>query len=488
MPETVGVRSSGYTDSVVLMQIAEQARGVDGVSECVVAMATELNLALLTDLGFSLSGVQDAAPSDTIVAVRGADEDSLRSAWALIDSQLAGSRPTAGRGSPGRGGYATMHGAVAASGANLAVISVPGPHAAAEAADAIRAGASVMIFSDGVALAEERRLKELADDRGLLVMGPDCGTAAVAGIGLGFVNEVSRGNVGVVAASGTGAQHLMCLLDAWDVGVSHVIGVGGRDLCDEIGGVSTARALKILDEDPATAHIAVVAKQAGRRSCERIRALAAELHTPVTLGLPDSGAVTLTSLAARVAGAPGELFRHRHERAVSAAPLAGLFSGGALAGEATAILSAQGHRIASVDAFGPAPTPQAVAACQTDFIVDLGDDRFTAGRPHPMIDPYIRRAVIGELAARPEGRHLLIDVVLGHSAHPDPAGALAPSIQTFLRGDRGRSAVAAVIGTSRDPQGRDRQRRSLIDAGCDVFESNAEAATEIAGRLAAEPA
>ena len=428
----------------------------------------------------------------TIVAIRGADTASVAAAQELIDASLAAAEPRRGdRGSAEPlDGYRTMRGAVKAADANLAVISTPGHSVAAEAADAIRAGANVMIFSDGVPLAHERRLKELADGRGLLVMGPDCGTALIAGVRFGFVNELTRGAVAVVAASGTGAQQLTCLLDASGVGVSHVIGVGGRDLCHEVGGISTARALAVLDADSAVAHIVVVAKQAAAGTGERIRTLAAGLRTPTTVDLGSAEDGTLTDLAALVAAAVGspapELFRLVHERTVAAAPVAGLFSGGTLAREAASVLSARGHRVDGSEAFEGPSTLRALASAETSFVIDLGEDRFTAGRPHPMIDPGIRRAAIDALASRQGGRHLLIDVVLGHGAHPDPAGALAPSIEVFLCADAGRTASAAVIGTRRDPQDLHCQRQRLIAAGCDVYESNAQAAAEMAARLPAD--
>ncbi len=471
----------------MLMQIAEQARRIEGVSDCVVAMATDLNLALLADLGFGAESMADAAPSDLIIAVRGATDDSVRSARALIESRLADTGQARNVDEGQLEQHRTLRSAVRASGANLAVISLPRAHAAAEAADALRSSANVMIFSDGMTLAEERRLKEIADERGLLVMGPDCGTAVLAGVGLGFFNEVRRGDVGVVAASGTGAQHLMCLLDAWGIGVSHIIGVGGRDLCDEIGGVSTARAMRILDADRTTARMVVVAKQAGRRTRERIGDLAVSLRTPVTLGFLSDASVTLTDLAGAVAaesgGSAGDLFSHMHEHDIDQAPLAGLFSGGTLACEAIAVLAARGHRVVTLEAFGPTATPQLIADCNEHFVIDLGDDRMTAGRPHPMIDPHVRTAAIRELAAQPVERHLLIDVVLGEGANPDPAGALRPSIEAFLRAHPRGSVVAAVVGSSRDPQDLRKQRQTLIDAGCDVFDSNAHAAAEVAGRL-----
>ena len=241
MPERTEIRPGTYQDSVVLMQISDRARRVKGIGDCVVAMATDLNLALLAEMGFALKGVESAATSDMVVAIRGTDETSVQTASELIDAALLETRhghldvaapPT----EHPRAKHATLRTTVAAASANLAVISVPGAHVVPEAVDAVLGGANLMIFSDGVSIEHERRLKALADERGLLVMGPDCGTALIGGVGLGFVNEVTHGDIGIVAASGTGAQHLMCLLHASGAGISHVLGVGGRDLRDEIGG------------------------------------------------------------------------------------------------------------------------------------------------------------------------------------------------------------------------------------------------------------
>ena len=246
------------------------------------------------------------------------------------------------------------------------------------------------------------------------------------------------------------------------------------------------RAMRMLDADPATAHIVVVSKPPGPQSAKRIAGLVADMQTPVTLGILGAG-TSLTSVAAAVATATGrtlaEPFKHVHDQAWRPATLAGLFCGGSLSIEAVDVLSAWSEEIGSIASLSRTPTPEAIASRDTHFLVDLGDDRFTVGRPHPMIDPSIRRHLIKQLAKRSQDRHLFLDVVLGRSAHADPAGALAPSLAAFLGSHPHSSAVVSLVGSDRDSQNLLRQRDALIEVGCDVFASNAEAAEEVGRRL-----
>ena len=485
MPDRIELRRGVYHDSVVLMRATSQLRLIDGIEECLVAMATPLNRSLLDDLGFDVGEIASAATSDLVVALRAVESDTLDAALGALDAALADSR----RGDAAAGGaraHATLAQAVTASDADVAVISTPGAYAVPEAVDALLAGANVMLFSDGVTIDEERRLKALAESRDRLVMGPDCGTARIGGIGLGFCNALETGSVGIVAASGTGAQHLACLLDARGIGVGHIIGVGGRDMADEIGGVSTLRALRILEADPGTTHIVVVSKQPGPATAKAIERLTREMHTPVTFGLLGAGRAHLTQVARDVAAARDSAFE-APRTAVSGrrgrgGQLVGLFSGGTLATEAADILGAGIDELADLSAF-ETPTPAALAAFGRHVILDLGDDALTVGRPHPMIDATMRREMIEALAARPAARVLFIDIVLGYGADDDPVGAIAASLEAFLASHDDARVVASMIGSVRDPQGYDAQWQALVDIGCDVYESNADAATAVSSLI-----
>jgi FdrA protein len=487
--EHVESRAGAYADSVTLMAVSARAQSVAGVQAALVAMGTELNVGLLADLGFA--GPPDSGPNDLIVAVRADDADALAAALVVVDHALAGgdrdgeSGTGAGAATPAR----TTSSAVRRSGPGIALISVPGRYAYTEALDALEAGCDVMIFSDNVPVEHEIALKENAAARGLLVMGPDCGTAIVGGIGLGFSHSVPAGPVGIVAASGTGAQQVICLLDAAGVGVSAVLGVGGRDLSAAVGARSARAALAALDADPATELILVISKPPDASVGIELRSLAAGLETPVQFALigheqPDLTAATEALLRATGHAVPpwprwGDA-RSPVPRQEAGSGLRGLFAGGTLCEEAAVIASARLGAVYSnvplraewlIDPLAPSgPGRQHV-------LIDFGDDELTAGRPHPMIDQRLRLSRLAGAAADPATGVILLDVVLGHGAHPDPASELAPAIAAALTGPArdGLAVVVSLIGTRSDPQIRDAQAAALANAGAQVFASNAEA-------------
>src|SRR4051812_9348246 len=252
------LRSGVYADSVRLMQVSRDVAARDGVTAVLVAMATPLNVELAANMG--LAPEEQASPEQLLIAIQATDDDALAAALAAVDAALAERErsSTTAAAVPAR----TVAGALdrVLSGSALALVSVPGQYAVPEAADAVAAGRSVLLFSDGVPVEHEVALKRAAREAGVLVMGPDCGTAIVSGVALGFANVVRRGPVGLVAASGTGAQQVSCLLDIAGVGVSHVLGVGGRDLSEAVGGLATLDALAALGADPGTERVLVVSK------------------------------------------------------------------------------------------------------------------------------------------------------------------------------------------------------------------------------------
>jgi FdrA protein len=450
--ELVEVRSGAYHDSVTLMRTGRRLAERPGVSAALTAMATTLNLDLLAGMGFTPPS--GARPDDLLVAIRADDADALEAARAAVDDLLA-TRPAPrafGAPPPARTTGSAARRATEPP-ATIALVSVPGQYAFAEAMDALDAGLNVMVFSDNVPVEHELELKETAARRGLLVMGPDCGTAVVCGVGLGFANVVRPGRIGLVAASGTGAQQVMSLLDEAGAGVSHVLGVGGRDLSAEISGRSTLQALRALDADPATELIVVVSKPPAPEVGDLIRSAARRLTTPVRFGLLGDGG-DLTNVVEDALGAVGlpvpvwpSWLPSQRIHPPRAGLLRGLFAGGTLCEEAALIAGATPHEM-----------------------TDLGDDRYTRGRAHPMIDPTLR---LDRLAAETTGGTaavVLIDVVLGHAAEPDPAAALVPVIQ-----EAKVPVVVSLCGTSGDPQGRDRQGDALAAAGAAVYSSNADA-------------
>lgn len=481
MSTRVEVRGGIYRDSVTLLQASRALARRPGVTAAIVAMATELNLDLLVRQGFPVPA--EAGPNDLVVAIRGEDEAAVQAAWEALEELLARAPAPAADGVPGKVPPRTTGAAarrLAGPDGGLALVSVPGRYAYLEAMDALAAGLNVMVFSDNVPLHQEIALKEAAGRRGLIVMGPDCGTALIGGVGLGFANAVRPGPVGIVAASGTGAQQMMCLLDTAGVGVRHVLGVGSRDLSAEVSGRSTLAALAALDADPATEMITVVTKPPAPRVADLVHSAARRLNTPVTFAMLGEDAADLTDATAKVLRALGRdvprwpsWLAPVHSAPPRPGALRGLFAGGALCTEAALIARRE---------LGPDLLSGGHA------FTDLGDDEYTRGRAHPLIDPTLRLERLAAEAADPACTVVLMDVVLGYGADPDPAAALAPAIEDALAERSDLRVVISLCGTSADPQDRNRQAAALQAAGADVFVSNAEAARHATGLARGESA
>jgi FdrA protein len=456
MTTHVELRPGAYADSVTLLQVSRTVQGLEKVAAAQVAMATPLNVDVLTEMGFEVPA--EASPNDLVVALRLEDASALAAALAGVDEALRG----ANRRDQGPTEIApprTTASALRRTPGAVALVSVPGASALVEAMDALDAGSDVMVFSDNVPLDQEVALKRTAAERGLLVMGPDCGTAVIGGLGLGFANTVAPGPVGIVAASGTGCQQVLALLDHAGVGVSSALGVGGRDLSAPVRGLATREAMRRLDEDPDVELIVLISKPPADEVAAEIRDYAATLATPVELALLGPGLPDLTEATESVLRRLGHAVPHWSAAAPSRgfAPvdglIRGLFVGGTLASEAELIVT---------EALGP-------DAGHT--FVDFGDDAYTTGRAHPMIDSSLRLEHLARAATDPATGVLLLDVVLGHGAEPDPAASLAPAIASI-----GKPVVLALVGTAADPQGWQRQADALDDAGAEVHLSNARAA------------
>jgi succinyl-CoA synthetase alpha subunit len=464
MTRAVRIVSGAYRDSVALMQLSSELAALPGIRRASLVMATPANLELLAEAGLLEQPLQ-AAPNDLVIALEGGAGRALEAALEHATRALAERRErTAPADTVLLKSLVQAH--AAAPHSNLALISVPGEYAAAEARKALRLGLNAMLFSDNVLLEDEAALKREAAERGLLLLGPDCGTAIIDGLRLGFANHVRAGRIGCIGASGTGLQEVTSLIDRLGEGVSQAIGVGGRDLNESVGGLATLAALERLAADRDTRVIVLVSKPPAPAVAKKVLAEAAKARKPVVtcfLGfegktLEDAAheAVALARKRKPAARAfrPGKLPRIAGSRRY----VRGLFSGGTFAYEAALLLEA---------VLGPLKSGG-------HSVVDLGDDVFTRGRPHPMIDPRLRIERIAAEAADREVAVLLLDVVLGDGAHPDPAGALAPALKAAAK--RGVAPVASVCGTEADPQVRSRQLKRLKEAGVLVAESNAQAA------------
>lgn len=481
----VDIRSGVYFDSVSLMQASARVKDLDGVSDALIGMGTELNLDLMRSLDFDIDPA--VSPNDLVIALRCADAEVLKAALTELDVQLAALRSTGGELSTGGESPAlTVGSAARRTEANLALISVPGEHATTEALDAIAAGCSVMLFSDNVPVESEVLLKDAAATADVIVMGPDCGTAVVSQAALGFANRVPPGRFGIVAASGTGAQQVMTLLSAAGEGVSHVLGTGGRDMSAAVGGRSTKQALRALAADEATEHVIIVSKPADAGVVDEVAALAGELGVGVTWAVLGSGRPDLTAAVEAALRAAGGMapewpswLPETSEQPAAGGDLRGYFCGGTLADEAMLI---------ACQALGPVPSNIPLAGAEQlsggrvpesgSFVIDFGDDEMTAGRAHPMIDPSLRLDALERTGAG--AGVVLIDLVLGYGAHAAPVEPLAAAIERVrarAQEEHGHRlpVVVSLVGTEEDPQGLSASVEALTAAGAEVFASNAAA-------------
>lgn len=495
------VRRGFYLDSVALMRLSADLAALPGIEGAVAMVGTPSNVDIMREAGLLAPPGEAAGPNDLVVAVRAADEVAAEAALSHAESALERQVAPA---EDGEWRPRTVDGALGRmADANLVLVSTPGAYAVREARRALDRGLNVMLFSDNVPLESERALKQRAHSLGLLVMGPDCGTAYIAGTPLAFANIVPRGRVGVIAASGTGLQEVAVLLARAGAGISHGIGVGGRDLSDAVGGVSTLDAIDLLASDAGTDHLILVSKPPGPRTArvvfERLAA-AGKPCTAVVFGqggmeTPPAGLVlvpTLKDAVERATGCSivpeydvGAVARGEAERLEPGRhALRGLFCGGTLATEAHAVLAAAG-----LDVAASTPSPARTGPDGAHTVIDLGADEYTIGRPHPMIDPALRTAKLREALANPAVAVVLLDIVLGLGAHPDPARPVCDAVlDANGKGPAGKGpvgqgpvgqgpvVVASVCGTRDDPQDRERQAAMLDGAGVVVAPSNADAA------------
>ena len=474
------VRRGAYFDSVALMRIAAAVKALPGIEECGLLMATPANRRILADASVLSDDSRDAGPGDLLIALRARDEASgkagLAEARRLID------QPKAQQSDDADWTPRTIRSAAAMSpGANLALISVPGVYATAEAMKAIRHGLNVMMFSDNVPVADERELKTAAQAAGVLMMGPDCGTAILGGVPLGFANAVTRGDIGIIGASGTGIQEVSCLVSNGGGGVSHAIGTGGRDLKAEVGGLTTLMAIDLLDADASTRHIVIISKPPDPATASRVLervAHSAKSFTICFIGDADAAmpanarsVATLEAAALSALGAPVPSTAVRRDTP-GRGVIRGLFAGGTLCAEAQVVLRDAGLALASNAGIGGVASMAEAEGSHT--LIDLGDDEYTLGRPHPMIEPAVRDAALASALADPACAVLLIDCVLGYGSHADPAGHLVRHLSGLPQ--RRPVIVASVTGTEADPQRRSAQVRALEAAGIRVAPSNAAAA------------
>lgn len=489
------VRPGAYFDSVVLMRLQRDILTLPGVEDAGVVMATPANLELLADSDLMIGEAKSAKPEDLLIVVRAAKATDAESALAQVDELLKKRRSAAGSSFRPR--------SLAAAAKNLpdaewVVISVPGRYAAKVAHEALDLGKHVLLYSDNVSLEDEIELKKKAGQKSLLVMGPDCGTAIINGIGLGFANHVRRGNIGLVAASGTGLQAVTAGIHNLGGGVSQAIGTGGRDLKDEVGARSMLQGLNYLAVDPGTKVIVLISKPPDVEIATKLLAAAHQAGKAVVLDFigfaPPAAQIGDLHFAAgldQAAKLAIELANQPVSKQVEVKPidgyLRGLFSGGTLAYEVLNGLQLFLSPIFSNSAIRDEQELDNPLNSNAHTILDLGEDDFTVGRLHPMMDNDLRLRRMKQEAEDKDVGLILLDVVLGEGSHPNPASELAPAIAAHRKARKELEFVALVVGTDEDPQQIDEQIAQLTKAGAVVFREVSSTVDYIAKRLAKPP-
>lgn len=498
------IRKNTYYDSVTLMIISKEIKKIAGVSEALVGMGTDLNKELAENLGISHDDIRALTPNDFFVSVLADDSVQIETISAEVERLLSAKKSDSDSDyMPPTLESALKH----APDSNIVVISVAGEYAAAEAKKALNNDLHVMLFSDNVTVEQEKELKELACQKGLLMMGPDCGTAIINNVPLAFANVIKKGHIGIVGASGTGTQEVSVIIDKLGEGVSQVIGTGGRDLKSEIGGLMMLQGIEALKNDPQTKVIVLVSKPPAAEVAEKVLKAIENSPKPVVVDfiggdrelIEKYGAYACVSLedAARKAVAllRGEevkdfegfdLSDEEIERIVNAEVakfdkgqkyLRGFYTGGTLTDEAMKLLG-KDFGIYSNIPLSPEYMLEDVKVSKEHTCIDFGDDEFTRGKPHPMIDPIARVERLMKEDDE-EVAVVLMDFVLGYGSHEDPVGEMLPAIKAAKdrMAAKGKylCVVGSICGTENDPQSLEESQRRLEEAGVIVMPSNAQA-------------
>jgi len=513
------IKTGAYFDSVTLMIVGRELSAKPGVGDAAVVMGTAENLAILKSSGLLCPELAKAGDTDLLISVKTADEKSALAALNEAESLLKSVRKRSSKGA-NQSPRSLESALQALPGANMAVISVAGRYAGEVAMDALRKGLHVMLFSDNVPVETEVELKKFAHSKGLLVMGPDCGTAIINGVPLAFANAVARGDIGIVAAAGTGLQEVSSIISNEGAGISQAIGTGGRDVKKDVGGIMLLDGLQALVEDAATKVIVLVSKPPHEDVLKKLGAAVKFVKKPVVAmflgadtkavaryGVHAAGTLEEAALLA-VALSQGKkpdsvqerLKGHDSEMVKKASAelgrfskgqkyVRGLFSGGTFCGETQVIFRSLLSGVYSNAPITPFKELADAWKSQGHTVVDLGEDAFTVGRPHPMIDFSLRNRRIQDEAKDPETAVILLDVVLGYGSNLDPAGELVPAIREALKtaaaAKRHLMFVCSVTGTEKDPQVRSKVEGALKAAGVVVLPTNA-AAARFAGGIVKE--
>ena len=484
------IKPNCYQDSVVLMSISAQLKNIAGIKEISLVMGTPQNKNILKERGLLTEDGEKASPADLLIALKLENEQEIEAVLNKLDQKLFNKEQY--NEENGISNPKTFKNALGIiPDANLVLISTPGRYAKYEALNALNENCHVMIFSDNIPIKDEIELKHKAFDKNLLLMGPDCGTAIINGIGLGFANKVNKGSIGIVGASGTGIQEVSSIISRYGGGISNAIGTGSNDIKNTVGGLTMLLGIKFLKADPETKVIVLISKPPDKEVVDKIVKEIENCNKPFVinfLGQPlkedkppeyyyaktlEDTALKALSLIDIHPSLPiaKEIPAHNKGKFIR-----GLYSGGTLCSEALLILSEiiKPEELYSNVKFKNVGICHGMS-CQKHSILDLGADEFTVGVPHPMIDFNLRNEFIIKTAQDKEVGVVLLDIVLGYGANDDPAGAIVPAIKQAKLINSDLIFIASICGTEEDLQNFEKQKQMLLYAGVILLPTNAMA-------------
>ncbi|MCK5683958.1 acyl-CoA synthetase FdrA [bacterium] len=485
MTAHIFIRKNEYYDSVSLMLISKRLSGLENFDDCSLMMGTTHNIDILKNAGYKFDNTESITPNDLIIAVSSGEENPLKKI--TDEMELIEQEKNSQMGDEFR--PSTITSALKSNpDMNFVLISVPGEHAAYEAQLALDSGLHVMLFSDNVTVEEEVSLKKSAREKGLLMMGPDCGTAIINGLPLGFANVVKKGKIGIVGASGTGIQEISAIIGRFGGGITHAIGLGGRDLKEGVGGIMMEMGIDALMQDDETEIIVLCSKPPAHDIADKIIKKVENSKKPVIINfLGDSredknGIVFCKTLedtglkALELAGIKTDIVDVVHKDIdLKGKFFTGLYTGGTLTAETLIILSEDDHKIYGNVQKNPELYVSGWKTVKGHNLIDLGEDEFTKGKPHPMIDPSERNNLLVREAKNPDVGVVIMDFVLGFGSHMDPVGAMEKGIFEARKIDPDMILMASITGTHEDPQNFNEQKKKLEDYGVLYFNTNAEA-------------
>lgn len=492
-----------YIDSLASLFTMSVLMDCEGVEGSYAGMATSANKQTMEELGLADDVVRTAGENDFVVAVRAASREAFEAAM----SKTKTNEPEAACQKPA---FNTVDEALRANPkANICTIAVPGEYACEVTKQALHQGLHCIVFSSNVPLEQEREMKELAREKGLLCMGPDCGVANINGAAFVLSSINNRGPFGICGASGCGIQHVAAFLHEAGSGVSQTIGTGGNDLKEQVGGISMLMGIDALENDPATEYIVLISRKPADSVLQTLAARIRKCNKPVVacfMGadrkvVEDAGALwanDLDSCAQQALSLIGKQIEFDSDETLMAMAqsavkgmsaqqkyVRGVYCGGTYCDE---VMQTMQPVIGGIHSNCPlSPELQLADSCISvgNTVVDSGEEEFTCGRPHPTLEPSMRLPLIAKEGEDPETAVILLDFILTPPEHIDPAGVTLQVLTKAVEGARARggklAVVCSVLGTDADLQNVSQQRQKLRDAGVYVCRSNRQA-----GQLAAK--